>query len=87
MLLLIFWGVCRQKTGNVKASFVNNQVAVNVDSDFTPDGPQVAGSAVVGYQGWLAGYLAGYDVNNKKLTKSNFALGFTSGDFTLHTNV
>ncbi|KAF7284096.1 hypothetical protein GWI33_022556 [Rhynchophorus ferrugineus] len=56
-----------QKTGNVKTAFVNNQVAINADADFTPDGPKVTGSAVVGYQGWLA--------------------GFTSGDFTLHSNV
>ncbi|ENN71087.1 hypothetical protein YQE_12020, partial [Dendroctonus ponderosae] len=76
-----------QKTGNVKAAYVNKQVAINADSDFRADGPIVSASAVVGYQGWLAGYLAGYDVNNKKLTKSNFALGFTSGDFTLHSNV
>jgi len=76
-----------QKTGNIKAAYVNSQVALNADSDFTADGPRVTGSAVVGYQGWLAGYLAGYDVNNKKLTKSNFALGFTTGDFTLHSNV
>jgi len=76
-----------QKTGNIKTSFVNSQVAVNADADFTPDGPKTTASAVVGYQGWLAGYQAGYDVNNKKLTKSNFALGFTSGDFTLHSNV
>ncbi|XP_066137649.1 voltage-dependent anion-selective channel-like [Euwallacea fornicatus] len=76
-----------QKTGNVKASYVNSQVAINADSDFSADGPKITGSAVVGYQGWLAGYLAGYDINNKKLTRSNFALGFTSGDFTLHSNV
>ncbi|CAG9774059.1 unnamed protein product [Ceutorhynchus assimilis] len=79
-----------QKTGNVKAAFVNKQIAVNADSDFTADGgllPNLTASAVVGYQGWLAGYQAGFDVNNKKLTKSNFALGFTSGDFTLHSNV
>ncbi|XP_050302088.1 voltage-dependent anion-selective channel-like isoform X3 [Anthonomus grandis grandis] len=75
------------KSGNVKVAYVNKQVALNADSDFTADGPKVTASAVVGYQGWLAGYLAGYDVNNKKLTKSNFALGFTSGDFTLHSNV
>ncbi|KAL1497634.1 hypothetical protein ABEB36_008560 [Hypothenemus hampei] len=75
------------KTGTVKAAYVNNQVALNVDSDLTGDGPLVTASAVVGYQGWLAGYLAGYDINNKKLTKSNFALGFSTPDFTIHSNV
>lgn len=76
-----------QKTGSIKAAFTNSQVALNLDADLTPDGPQTSASAVVGYQGWLAGYQAGFDVNNKKLTKSNIALGFTSGDFTLHSNV
>lgn len=77
----------RQKTGNIKAAFVNTQVALNADTDFTADGPLVTASAVVGYQGWLAGYQAGVDISNKKLNKSNFALGFSTGDFTLHSNV
>ncbi|XP_030768050.1 voltage-dependent anion-selective channel-like isoform X2 [Sitophilus oryzae] len=76
-----------QKTGNVKAAFQNPQVAINADAEYTPEGPKVLGSVVLGYQGWLAGAQAGYDINNNKLTKNNFALGFSSGDFTLHTNV
>lgn len=76
-----------QKTGSVKTAFTNKQVAVNADGNFTPNGPLVTASAVVGYQGWLAGYQAGYDINNSKLTKSNIGLGFTTGDFALHTNV
>lgn len=76
-----------QKTGNLKTAFQNNQVAINVDADFTADGPVATASAVLGVQGWLAGYQGGYDLNNKKVTKSNFALGFSTGDFTLHSNV
>jgi voltage-dependent anion channel protein 2 len=75
------------KNSHIKAAFKNDSVAVNADANLNPDGPVVVGSAVVGYQGWLAGYQAGYDTNNKKLTKNNFALGFSTGDFILHTNV
>ncbi|XP_060522336.1 voltage-dependent anion-selective channel-like [Cylas formicarius] len=75
------------KSAQVKSAFVNERVALNADVDLNASAPIVTGSAVVGYQGWLAGYQAGFDADKKKLTKSNFALGFTSGDFTLHTNV
>ncbi|XP_065158279.1 voltage-dependent anion-selective channel-like isoform X1 [Atheta coriaria] len=75
------------KAGKVKSAFTNDMVAVNADVDINQDGPIINAAAVIGYQGWLAGYQAGYDINNKKLTKNNFALGFTTGDFILHTNV
>lgn len=37
--------------------------------------------------GWLAGYQACFDTQRNKLTKNNFALGFTASDFALHTAV
>lgn len=39
------------------------------------------------YNGYLAGYEMAFDTSKSKLTKSNFALGYEGGDFTLHTNV
>ena len=75
------------KSSHLKAAFQNDSVALNSDIDLDANGPILVGSAVAGYQGWLAGYQAGYDTNNKKLTKNNFALGFSTGDFILHTNV
>jgi len=39
------------------------------------------------YNGYLAGYDLAFDTSKSKLTKSNFALGYQGGDFTLHTNV
>jgi voltage-dependent anion channel protein 2 len=50
-------------------------------------GPLVNASAVVGHQGWLAGYQAAFDTSKSKLTKNNFVLGYSNGDFVLHTNV
>ena len=44
-------------------------------------------SAVVGHKGWLAGYQLAFDTGKSKLTKNNFCLGYSVGDFVLHTNV
>jgi len=75
------------QSGLVKTAFANERVALNADFDLNSNGPLVKGSAVVGYQGWLAGYQAAFDVQNSKLAKSNFALGFSTSDFVLHTCV
>lgn len=60
---------------------------LNCDVDFDFAGPTIHGAAVVGYNGWLAGYQGSFDTSKSKLTKSNFAVGFKGDDFTLHTNV
>lgn len=75
------------KAGHLKTAFQNESVALNADMDLDRNGPVIQASAVVGYQGWLAGYQTAFDTQNKKLTKNNFALGFSTGDFILHTNV
>ena len=49
--------------------------------------PILGASAVIGYQGWLAGYQLGYEVKTSVLKNNNFALGYTAGDFVLHTSV
>lgn len=76
------------KSTDLKALFQNDMMALNGDVTIVDtNGPQLLGSAVFGYQGWLAGFQTGYDTSAKKLTKNNFALGFCTGDFILHTNV
>ncbi|XP_056633116.1 voltage-dependent anion-selective channel-like isoform X1 [Diorhabda sublineata] len=75
------------QAGLIKTAFTNERVALNADFDLNSNGPIVKGSAVVAYQGWLAGYQAAFDVQNSKLAKSNFALGFSTSDFVLHTCV
>ncbi|KAL5018910.1 hypothetical protein ScPMuIL_004632 [Solemya velum] len=76
-----------KKSGKVKSSFKNDYVNLNCDVDFDFAGPTVHGAAVLGYNGWLAGYQMSFDSSKSKLTKSNFAVGYSTGDFTLHTNV
>ncbi|VEN60425.1 unnamed protein product [Callosobruchus maculatus] len=75
------------KSAKLTSAFQNDRVALNADMDLDQNGPIILGSAVVAHQGWLAGYQAGFDANQSKLTKSNFALGFSTADFVLHTCV
>ncbi|CAD7677221.1 unnamed protein product [Nyctereutes procyonoides] len=56
----------------------------NIDFDFA--GPAIHGSAVFGYEDWLAGYQMTFDSPKSKLTRNNFAVGYRTGDFQLHTN-
>lgn len=76
-----------KKSGKIKAAYKQEYVNTNCDVDFDFAGPTINGSAVLGYQGWLAGYQMAFDTSKSKLAKSNFAVGYTTGDFTLHTSV
>nr|CAD7432195.1 unnamed protein product [Timema monikensis] len=75
------------KTGRIKSAFQNDSVALNCDIDLNLSGPIVQASAVLGYNGWLAGYQSKFDSQRSKITQNNVALGYSTGDFILHTNV
>jgi len=62
-------------------------VTLTADMDLNMAGPTINASAVAGHQGWLGGYQMAFDTSKSALTKNNFAIGFSTGDFTLHTNV
>lgn len=79
--------ISRYKSARAKTAFTNERVALNADVDLDSNGPVVCASAVIGHQGWLAGYQGAFDTQKSKLTKSNFALGFSTVDFVLHTSV
>ena len=64
------------KNGKVKAEYKHDLVCLNTDVDLNLEGPTVNGCAVIGHQGWLAGYQMAYDTNKSKLKKNNFALGY-----------
>jgi len=76
-----------KKSGKVKTAYKQDYINLNCDVDFDFAGPTVNGAAVVGYQGWVAGYQMAFDTSKSKLTKNNFAVGYTASDFTLHANV
>jgi len=76
-----------KKTATLKSAFKLDYLHANADVDFDYVGAIVHGSAVLGYQGWLAGAQLSFDPAKSKLSKTNFALGYQNGDFVLHTNV
>ncbi|CRL00538.1 CLUMA_CG013799, isoform A [Clunio marinus] len=77
----------RSKTGRFKTAYAHEYVHLNGDVNVDLAGPLINTSAVVGYEGWLAGYQLAFDTQKSKLTANNFALGYKCGDFILHTNV
>uniref|UniRef100_A0A8C6HJE6 Non-selective voltage-gated ion channel VDAC2 n=1 Tax=Mus spicilegus TaxID=10103 RepID=A0A8C6HJE6_MUSSI len=74
-----------KKSGKIKSAYKRECINLGCDVDFDFAGPAIHGSAVFGYEGWLAGYQMTLTV--PKLTRSNFAVGYRTGDFQLHTNV
>jgi len=74
------------KSGVVKAAFKKDHVNIGLDANLAK-APVINGSAVFGYQGILAGYQMAFDVGSSKLTKSNFAVGYSAGNLTFHTCV
>lgn len=75
------------KDGKLKAAFGHEHVKLDADMNFDTNGPLINASAVLGYQGWLGGYQTAFDSQAGKLTKNNFALGYSTKDFVLHTAV
>lgn len=71
----------------MKADFKHDAVTLNADVDLNAAGPLVNAAAVIGHNGWLAGYQAAFDTAKSQLTRNNFAVGYSNGDFVLHTNV
>lgn len=76
-----------KKSAKLKTSFKRDFVNVGCDLDFDMAGPTVHTAAVLGFEGWLAGYQMAFDTAKSKLIKNNFALGYKTGDFQLHTSV
>ncbi|CAN0436824.1 voltage-dependent anion-selective channel protein 2 [Lethenteron reissneri] len=76
-----------KKSGKLKSTYKREFLNLGCDVDLDFAGPTVNGAAVVGYEGWLAGYQLAFDTAKSKLTRSNFAIGYKTADFQLHTNV
>ena len=66
---------------DMKADLVH-KFCVAID---TRDSSQVL--CVYRYEGWLAGAQTVFDTSKSKLSQANFALGYTTSDFTLHSAV
>jgi len=76
-----------KKTGTVKAAYKIDSLHLNTDVDLDYAGAIVHGAAVLGHQGWLAGAQLSFDPSQNRLKKTNFAVGYSTPEFILHTNV
>jgi len=76
-----------KKTGTVKAAFKHDAIHLNTDVDLDYAGAILHSAAVLNYQGWLAGAQLSFDPSKNKLTRTNFAIGFSAPEFILHSNV
>ncbi|KAJ2945756.1 hypothetical protein O0L34_g598 [Tuta absoluta] len=75
------------KSGKLKTWYNADMVALNTIMDLDLAGPIVDVAAVLHHNGFLGGVHAQFDSQKTKLTKTNFAMGYQSNDFVLHTNV
>jgi len=73
------------KSGKLKAEYKHDTACLNADMDMALSA--INASAVVGHKGWLAGYQTSFDIGKSALVKNNFGLGYSAGDFVLHTSV
>uniref|UniRef100_A0A674EIJ0 Non-selective voltage-gated ion channel VDAC3 n=1 Tax=Salmo trutta TaxID=8032 RepID=A0A674EIJ0_SALTR len=76
-----------KKSAKLKTGYKRDFINLGCDLDFDMASPTVHAAAVLGYEGWLAGYQMAFDTAKSKLAQNNFALGYKAGDFQLHTNV
>uniref|UniRef100_A0A8C5R266 Non-selective voltage-gated ion channel VDAC3 n=1 Tax=Leptobrachium leishanense TaxID=445787 RepID=A0A8C5R266_9ANUR len=76
-----------KKSAKLRTSYKRDYANLGCDLDLDLAGPTIYGWGVLGYQGWLAGYQMAFDTAKSRLAQNNFALGYTAGDFQLHTNV
>ena len=75
------------KNGKLRAELATAAALLSLDTDLNLSGPILNTSAVLGHRGWLAGLQCVYDASKAKLVKNNLSLGYSKGDFVLHSNI
>ncbi|KAF5913445.1 hypothetical protein HPG69_017063 [Diceros bicornis minor] len=76
-----------KKNAKIKTGYKREHINLGCDVDFDIAGPSVRGALVLGYEGWLAGYQMNFETAKSRVTQSNFAVGYKTDEFQLHTNV
>lgn len=88
-LKLAFEGTFIPQTGNkwgkFKVGYGIENVKMDMDVHVDLKSPLINAAAVLGYEGWLAGYQTAFDLQSKKLKTNNFGLGYATKEFVLHT--
>nr|XP_048717807.1 voltage-dependent anion-selective channel protein 1 isoform X1 [Caretta caretta] len=76
-----------KKNAKIKTGYKREHINLGCDMDFDIAGPSIRGAFVFGYEGWLAGYQMTFETTKSRVTQSNFAVGYKTDEFQLHTNV
>lgn len=76
-----------KKSAVLKHAFKAENIHFNTDVDLDLKGPLVKCASVLSLKGWLMGAQGAFDTSNNQMRKCNFALGYSTNDFVLHTNV
>ncbi|XP_051869293.1 voltage-dependent anion-selective channel protein 1 [Pristis pectinata] len=76
-----------KKSGKIKTGYKREHINLGIDVDFDVAGPAIRGAFVLGFDGWLAGYQMTFETAKSRISQSNFAVGYRTDDFQLHTNV
>eukprot|EP00061_Rhincodon_typus_P017246 g45856.t1 len=76
-----------KKSGKIKTGYKREHINLGLDVDFDIAGPAIRGAFVFGFDGWLAGYQMTYETAKSRVSQSNFAVGYRTEEFQLHTNV
>lgn len=77
----------RKKSGKIKSCYQHEHINLGCDVDYDINGTAVHGAVVVGFEGWLAGYQMTFEAGRNRVSQSNFAVGYKTDEFQLHTNV
>lgn len=75
------------RNGRVRASYGQEYVQVNSHVNLDLAGTFVFASAVIGWEGWLAGYKTAFDTRKCQLVTNNFVLGYINKDIAITTHV
>uniref|UniRef100_A0A3B3YTG6 Non-selective voltage-gated ion channel VDAC1 n=1 Tax=Poecilia mexicana TaxID=48701 RepID=A0A3B3YTG6_9TELE len=76
-----------KKGGKLKTAYKCDHINLGCDVNYDINGTAIHGAAVVGFEGWLAGYQTTFEAGRNKVTQSNFAVGYKTDEFQLHTNL
>uniref|UniRef100_A0A2R9B832 Voltage-dependent anion-selective channel protein 1 n=1 Tax=Pan paniscus TaxID=9597 RepID=A0A2R9B832_PANPA len=74
------------KKAKIKTGYKRKHINLGCDTDFNIAGLSIWGTVVLGYEGWLAAWMH-FETAKSRVTQSNFAVGYKTYEFQLHTNM
>lgn len=90
-LIIAFEGSIARRSenvnGKVKVSYGQDLFQLDYDTNLGSADPVVIASAVVGVEGWLAGFQTAFDTTKIESVNNSFALGYTNEVIAVTANV